>query len=161
MSTIPEGDVSLPAETPHEEEGRPGPVFWVGVALGWTAIGIGLFGLIDHPRSADAFKVLRLLVGLNVVNDAIVIPATLLLAFVVRRVAPRWVILPAQVWFIMAGGVSVYAYPLVGGFGRSKVNSSILPHNYAHSLLVVLGCITVFSALLAVRSWRRARFPHQ
>jgi hypothetical protein len=60
----------------------------------------------------------------------------------------------------MAGAVTVYAYPMVGDFGRSKVNPSILPHNYAHGLLMVLGCITVFSALLALRSWRRTRVTH-
>jgi hypothetical protein len=127
------------------------------VAIGWTVIGIGLFGVFDHPGSANAFKVFRLLIGLNVVNDAAVIPTLLLLAFAVRRLAPRWLIMPAQVWFIMAGAVTVYAYPMVGDFGRSKVNPSILPHNYAHNLLIVLGCITAFSAFLAWRSWRRAR----
>ncbi len=142
-------------ETPSSED--DGAVFWIGVAIGWAAIGIGLFGVFDHPRSANAFKVFRLLVGLNVVNDAVVIPILILLAFAVRRLAPRWLIMPAQVWFIMAGAVAVYAYPMVGDFGRSKVNPSILPHNYAHNLLIVLGCITAFSALLAWRSWRRAR----
>jgi hypothetical protein len=142
-------------ETATSEEG--GAVFWIGVAIGWTVIGVGLFGVFDHPGSANAFKVFRLLVGLNVVNDAVVIPTLLLLAFAVRRLAPRWLIMPAQVWFIMAGAVTVYAYPMVGDFGRSKVNPSILPHNYAHNLLIVLGCITAFSALLAWRSWRRAR----
>ncbi|HUC04766.1 MAG TPA: hypothetical protein VL961_05155 [Acidimicrobiales bacterium] len=161
MSVGPEDGIPPGAETSHGEEGRPGAAFWVGVALGWTAIGIGLFGLVDHPRSASAFKVLRLLIGLNVVNDAVVVPAVLLLALAVRRMAPRWFILPAQVWFIAAGSVSVYAYPLVGGFGRSKVNASILPHDYAHSYLIVLGCITAFSALLAWRSRRRARVSMQ
>ena len=148
------------AETSSPEEERHGAVFWVCVVVGWTAIGIGLFGVFDHPGSANAFKVFRLLIGLNIVNDALVVPTLLLLAFIVRRWAPRWLIVPAQVWFIMAGAATVYAYPMVGGFGRSKVNSSILPHDYAHSLLVVLGCITVFSALLALWSWRRARFSH-
>ena len=127
------------------------------MAIGWAAIGVGLFGVFDHPGSANAFKVFRLLIGLNVVNDAVVIPTLLLLAFTARRLAPRWLMMPMQVWFIMAGAVTVFAYPMVGDFGRSKVNPSILPHNYAHSLLIVLGCITVFSALLAWRSWRRAR----
>jgi hypothetical protein len=158
VSATPDESRDRNAETSSPGEG--GAVFWAGVAIGWIAIGIGLFGVFDHPGSANAFKVFRLLVGLNVVNDAVVIPALLVLAFVVRRYAPRWLILPAQVWFIMAGAVAVYAYPLVGGFGKSKVNPSILPHNYAHSLLIVLGCITAFSALLALRSWRRARLPH-
>lgn len=155
MTAAPEESGQPTGETSSEGEG--GAVFWAGVAIGWTAIGIGLFGVFDHPGSANAFKVFRLLVGLNIVNDAIVIPTILVLAFAVRRLAPRWLILPVQVWFIMAGTVVVYAYPLVGGFGRSKVNSSILPHDYAHSLLIVLGSITLFSALLALRSWRRAR----
>jgi hypothetical protein len=155
VSATPDDSGHRNAETSPPGEG--GAVFWTGVAIGWTAIGIGLFGVFDHPGSANAFKVFRLLVGLNIVNDAVVIPVLLVLAFAVRRYAPRWLILPAQVWFIMAGAVTVYAYPLVGGFGRSKVNPSILPHNYAHSLLIVLGCITAFSALLALRSWRRAR----
>jgi hypothetical protein len=145
-----------PTEDIHSSEEDSGALFWVLAAIGWTAIGIGLFGVFDHPGSANAFKVFRLLIGLNVVNDAVVIPTLLLLAFAVRRVAPRWLIMPLQVWFIVAGAVTVYAYPMVGDFGRSKVNSSILPHNYAHNLLIVLGCITVFSALLAWRSWRRA-----
>jgi hypothetical protein len=143
-------------ETPSSEEDS-GKVFWALAAIGWTVIGVGVFGVFDHPGSANAFKVFRLLVGLNVVNDAVVIPTLLLLAFAVRRLAPNWLMMPMQVWFIMAGAVAVYAYPLVGGFGRSKTNPSILPHNYAHNLLIVLGCITAFSALLAWRSWRRAR----
>lgn len=142
-------------ETPSSAEGSA--AFWALAAIGWTVIGVGLFGVFDHPRSANAFKVFRLLVGLNVVNDAVVIPTLLLLAFLVRRLAPNWLMMPVQVWFIMAGAVAVYAYPLVGDFGRSKTNPSILPHNYAHSLLIVLGCITAFSALVAWRSWRRAR----
>jgi hypothetical protein len=159
VSATPDESDHRNAETSSPGEG--GAVFWTGVAIGWTAIGIGLFGVFDHPGPANAFKVFRLLVGLNIVNDAVVIPALLVLAFAVRRYAPRWLILPAQVWFIMAGAVTVYAYPLVGAFGKSKVNPSILPHNYAHSLLIVLACITAFSALLALRSWRRARLSHR
>jgi hypothetical protein len=158
VSATPDESRHRNAETPSPGEG--GAVFWAGVVIGWTAIGIGLFGVFDHPKSANAFKVFRLLVGLNIVNDAVVIPALLLLAFAVRRYAPRWVLLPAQVWFIMVGAVTVYAYPFVGGFGKAKVNPSILPHNYAHSLLIVLTCVTAFSALLALRSWRRARLSH-
>lgn len=155
MTSTPNDPGPGTTETATSEEG--GAVFWIGVAIGWTVIGIGLFGVFDHPGSANAFKVFRLLVGLNVVNDAVVIPTLLLLAFAVRRLAPRWLIVPMQVWFIMTGAVSVYAYPMVGDFGKSKVNRSILPHNYAHNLLIVLGCITAFSALLAWWSWRRTR----
>ena len=149
MSAMSDESGQRTEETRSSEEDS-GAVFWALAAIGWTAIGVGLFGVLDHPGTANAFKVFRLLVGLNVVNDAVVIPTLILLAFVVRRLAPRWLIMPMQVWFIMAGAVTVYAYPMVGDFGRSKANPSILPHNYAHNLLIVLGCITAFSALLGL-----------
>ena len=54
-----------------------GPTFWILLVVGWIAIAIGLFGVFDHPRQASAFNVFRLLVGLNIVNDALAIPALL------------------------------------------------------------------------------------
>ena len=38
-------------------------VFWALATIGWIVIGIGLFGVFDHPGSANAFKVFRLLAG--------------------------------------------------------------------------------------------------
>ena len=149
----------VPAETADValEEQRPRASFWIGLVVGWTAIVIGLFGVLDHPRSAGAFKVLRLLIGINIVNDALVVPAILLLGFVVRRWMPRWLLIPAQVWLIISGLVTLYAYPLVRSYGKSKTNPSQLPFNYSHNLLIVLGCITLLCLGLALRSWKRDR----
>lgn len=152
-----------PASEADEETTRDGGdedhgvVFWIGLALGWVAIIIGVFGIFDHGAQANPFKVFRLLVGLNIFNDAVVVPLVLGLAFVLRRWAPRWLLVPAQVWLIIAGVVSLYSYPLVGDFGRKPSQPSELPFNYAHNLLIVLGCLTVFCAGLAVRSWRHQR----
>jgi hypothetical protein len=138
-----------------------GPTFWILLVVGWIAIAIGLFGVFDHPKQASAFNVIRLLIGLNIVNDAIAIPVLLLVAWVVRRWAPGWCLVPVQVWLIVAGIVILYAYPLVGSYGKARGNASQLPFNYAHNLLIVLGCITVGCGLLAYGSWRkdRARRP--
>ena len=86
---------------------------------GWIAIAIGLFGVFDHPKQASAFNVFRLLVGLNIVNDAIAIPVLLLVAWAVRRWAPAWCLVPVQVWLIVGGIVTLYAYPLVGSYGKA------------------------------------------
>jgi hypothetical protein len=153
----PPHDDRAPAVTSGSDEHGHGAVFWIGLVVGWTAIAIGIFGVLDHPSSASAFKVFRLLIGLNVVNDAIVVPVLLLLAVVVHKWAPPWLVVPAQVWFIMAGAVTLYAYPLVGGFGKSKANPSQLPFDYAHNLLIVLGGITALCGGLAFHSWQRYR----
>jgi hypothetical protein len=136
---------------------RHGIAFWIGFALGWIAIIIGLFGIFDHGAQANPFKVFRLLIGLNIFNDAVVVPVVLGVAFAVQRWAPRWLLVPAQVWLILCGVVSLYAYPLVGDFGRKPSQPSELPFNYAHNLFIVLGCISIFCAGIGVRSWRRQR----
>jgi hypothetical protein len=141
--------------SPEGEE--HGPIFWIFLVVGWIAIAIGLFGVFDHPKQASAFNVFRLLVGLNIVNDAIAIPALLLVAWAVWRWAPEWCLVPVQVWLIVGGIVTLYAYPLVGSYGKARANSSQLPFNYAHNLLIVLACVTVVCGLLAYRSWRKER----
>jgi hypothetical protein len=139
-----------------DAEAKPGKSFWAALTVGWVGILIGLFGIFDHPSEANPFKVFRLLVGLNIFNDAIVVPIVLGLAFAVHRWAPRWLLAPMQVWLVVSGVVSLYAYPLVGAFGKKPSQPSELPFNYAHNLLVVLGCISLFCVGLAIRSWRRA-----
>jgi hypothetical protein len=136
---------------------RHGAIFWIGLAVGWVIIIIGLFGIFDHGSQANPLKVFRLLIGLNIFNDAVVVPVVLCVAFALQRWAPRWLLAPAQVWLILCGVVSLYAYPLVGDFGRKPSQPSELPFNYSHNLFIVLGCISLFCAGLAVRSRRRQR----
>ena len=161
MTGRPEDGDRSPVGTAGSNDQDHGPLFWIGLVLGWTAIVIGLFGVLDHSSSANPFKVFRLLIGLNVVNDAVVVPILLLLAVVVHRWAPPWLVMPAEVWFIVSGVVVLYAYPLVGDFGRSKVNPSQLPFDYAHDLLIVLGCITVLCGAMAFRAWRHDRINRE
>ena len=149
------GSDAEPQRTLETDAEGHGITFWIGLAVGWVAILIGLFGIFDHGSQANPFKVFRLLIGLNIFNDAVVVPVVLGLAFAVHRWAPRWLLVPAQVWLIISGVTSLYAYPLVGDFGRKPSQPSELPFNYAHNLLIVLGCITLFCVGLAVRSWRR------
>ena len=146
-----------PQVSPETDAEGHGSSFWFGLTVGWVAILIGLFGIFDHTSQANPFRVFRLLIGLNLFNDAIVVPVVLGLGLAVHRWAPRWMLAPAQVWLIICGVVSLYAYPLVGDFGRKPSQPSELPFNYAHNLLIVLGCITVFCLGLAVRSRRRQR----
>ena len=155
--------MTQPTRDPHNAT-PPAPAdehhrrtFWICLAIGWGAIAVGVFGILDHPSDADPVRVFRLLVGLNITNDAVVVPVFLLAGFLLRRWAPRWLLAPAQAWLIVSGVVTLYAYPLVGHFGGAAGNPSELPHNYAHNLLVVVGLITLVCTALAVAAWRRDR----
>jgi hypothetical protein len=136
----------------------PGPLFWLTLAVGWGVIAFGVHGMASNWSGSNPPVVLRTIVGLNVVNDALVVPAVLLVAVACRRVLARWLVVPVDVGLILTAVVVVYSYPLVGSWGKSaRAGTSRLPWNYAHNLAVVVGVIWAACALLALWSWNRSR----
>jgi hypothetical protein len=136
---------------------RPHPARVASLIVGWAVIVFALNGMLSEPASNPP-NLFRLLIGLNVVNDALVIPIVLAISLLVRRVLPRWAILPVQVGLFASAVVVIYAYPLLGGWGHTaRAGPSRLPHDYADSLAWVLGAIWLVCALMAVaaRQWRR------
>jgi len=145
-----------PAGEPPVAE-RRGFFFWVGLVVGWGLIVFALHGLLtEHGTNPPAL--FRLLIGLNVVNDALVVPLLVVLALVVRRVVPRFAIVAVDVGLIASAVVLLYAYPLLGDWTRTtRAGDSRLPWDYAHNVAVVLAAIWFVCALLALLSWRRGR----
>ena len=89
-----------------------------------------------HDRgagSANPPHLFRLLIGLNVVNDAVVIPIVLAISVLVRRVLPRWCILSAQVGLFASAVVVLYAYPLLGDWGRTATGRLVAPAPTTHT----------------------------
>lgn len=158
MSDAPveSGDV-LPAKPVVPPRDRPHPAQVACLIVGWAVIVFALHGMISEPAS-NPHDLFRLLIGLNVVNDTLVIPVVLAISLLVRRVLPRWAILPVQVGLFASAVVVLYAYPLLGGWGHTaRAGPSRLPHDYAESLIWVLGAICLVCALgaIAARQWRR------
>ena len=144
------------AEPAHEAPHRPHLAQVACLVVGWAVIVFALHGMISEP-SANPPNLFRLLIGLNVVNDAIVIPIVLVISLLVRRALPRWALVPVQIGLFVSALVVLYAYPLLGGWGHTaRAGPSRLPHDYADSLAVVLGTIWVVCALgaVAARQWR-------
>ncbi len=140
---------------PGAQDHPHGPVFIASLVVGWAVIAFGLHGLVTQ---SNVTGVLRLLIGLNVLNDALVVPLLIGVAVLARRVLPGWLVVPVQIGLITSAVVALYAYPLVGSWGKSaRAGSSRLPWNYAHNLIVVLAAIWVVCALLALWSWHRRR----
>jgi hypothetical protein len=147
----------LPAEPVAAPRRRPHPAQVACLIVGWAVIVFALHGMISNP-GANPSNLFRLLIGLNVVNDALVIPIVLAISLLVRRALPRWAILPVQVGLFASVVVVLYAYPLLGGWAHTtRAGPSRLPHDYADSLAWVLGIIWLVCALGAIgaRQWRR------
>jgi hypothetical protein len=151
-----ESETTATGEPPREVQHRPHPAQVACLVVGWAVIVFALHGMISEP-STNPPNLFRLLIGLNVVNDAIVIPVVLVISLLVRRVLPRWALGPVQIGLFASAVVVLYAYPLLGGWGHTaRAGPSRLPHDYADSLALVLGTIWVACALgaLAARQWR-------
>jgi len=148
--------VSTAPEKGAAEPGEHGPLFWVFLLVGWAVIIFAIHGMVaDRANPPGVWK---LLVGLNIVNDALVAPVLVVVAVLVRRLVPGWLVAPLDVGLIASAVVTLYAYPLVGSWGKSAAAGySRLPFDYAHSLLMVLGAIWFACALLALWSWSRKR----
>ncbi len=141
-----------------ERAQNPGPLFWMALGVGWGIIGFGIHGIVSNWSGSNPPVLLRSAIGLNVVNDALVAPAVVAVAFACRKFLPRWSLLSVQVGLIVSAAVVLYSYPLVGSWGKSsRAGPSQLPWNYAHNLEIVLGVIWTACALLAAWSWSRAR----
>jgi hypothetical protein len=138
--------------TDHPTEAPAGPIRLACLVIGWGVIVFALHGILEGS-STSSFHLFRLLIGLNLFNDAVAIPVVLGISLAVRRFAPDWAKAPAQVALFVSGMVVLYAYPLVGGFGRtSRTGYSRLPFDYSRNLLVVLGLIWLCCGLFA--AWR-------
>ena len=130
------------------------------LVLGWAVIIFAIHGMVGDP-SANPPHLFRLLIELNVLNDAIVVPVVIVLALLLRRWLPGWLLLPVQAGLVSSALVTLYAAPLVGGWGKSvAAGSSRLPFDYAHNLLEVLAVVWVVCGLWALGRRRLARPRH-
>jgi len=152
-SARPSQETVGPLQSKRPPKERVGRLRWTCLLAGWGVIAFALHGMIaDRVNPSGIF---RILIELNVVNDALVAPLVIVAAAVLRRTVPRWSLVPLDVGLISSAVVTLYAYPLVGSWGKTRAAGfSRLPFDYAHSLLMVLGAIWFVCALMALWSWR-------
>jgi hypothetical protein len=145
-------------------EGLPGKAFWIGFAVGWAVMALGVGGLIANRSDTKPVEVAYWFVELALVHDAVVAPG----AFVVGALATRWlpptVRGPVRGALALSAVVIVFALPLVQRLG-ARQNSSVLPVAYGPNLAIVLGAIWLATAGVVARrllkrrqqGWRLAR----
>ena len=98
-------------------------------------------GLLHFHRSTNPWVVAKLVVGLDIVHDFVVVPVVLVIGVVVTRIVPPSARRPLIGGLVLSAVVTLYAYPFVRGFGRSAATPSRLPDNYATGLVTVLAIV--------------------
>jgi hypothetical protein len=132
---------------------RRGASFWIGLAIGWATIVVGVRGLIIDRDLTNPKNLVGWLVGLAIAHDAFVAPAVYVAAVVAGRLLPRRAVVPVRLGLATSALLVIVAWPLVRGYGRRESNPSALPLDYGRNLVA---CLLVVWA--AVGAWIVADF---
>ena len=129
-------------------------VFWLLAGIGFTAMGFGVYGLIDNSHQTHPDQWIRWFVGAAIAHDFVLAPIVALLGVVaIRRIpAPYRGIVHGAL--IASGIVALTAYPFVRGYGRRPDDPSVLPNNYALGLAAVLAVIWLVAGGMTLRAVR-------
>jgi hypothetical protein len=141
---------------PAASEPRRGVAFWVAVVIGIGLIAVGISTMVDRGVST-ILNVGVVTVASDLAHDLVLLPVVAVLALALRRVPPvaRAPIGAALGWTLV---VMIVAVPLIGAYGRTPNNPSVLPLDYATAIPTALGIGWVLCALwLGLRVTAQAR----
>jgi len=126
-----------------------------GVGLAAAAYGVVL--LLERGLS-NLEATLTWLIGGVVVHDAVLAPATILVAWLAVRLVRRDRLTPWAVALVLLGPLTLLAVPVLGRFGARADNPSLLDRNYwaGWSAVVVVVCAGILVARYAERRRRAA-----
>jgi hypothetical protein len=115
----------------------------VGLALGLPVIAYGMGGVLVDDADTHPAELARWVVGAAIVNDFLVLPIAIVVAFVLRRVVPATVWPPVRAGLLCSAVLCAVAWPLVRGYGEDPANPSLFPRNYGAGLVAALGVVWV------------------
>jgi hypothetical protein len=135
-----------------------GWTFWVGLLIGWSLIAYAVWGMWSQQADANPPGLLKWVLGLALLHDAVVAPVVTVAGLLLAAVLPERVRGPVIAALGASVLVVVFAIPLVRTFGKRELNSSTLPLDYSRNLVIVLVVIwAVALAVVAVRARRSER----
>ncbi len=145
-------------QTPdHRGDRRPARVgFWIGLAIGGAVMAYGVRGALEGLGTGNPTKLAIWVVGLDLAHDLVLAPVVVVVGLLLGRVLPHRLRGPVRTAAALSGLVVLFSWPLIRAFGRRPGNSSTLPLNYAHSVLILLAGIWLIAAIVVGIRWRRS-----
>ncbi len=151
MSTLPEAPPALEDETPH------GASWWLLLLAGGAIFAFGLYGLLHNSTQTRPGDWIKWVGGSVIVHDALLGPVVLVAGFLLARLLPPAIRPGIQATLAVCGVVAIMSVPVLKHAGRRPDNPSLLPHDYAANLLIVLAVILVGGIALTLARTARDR----
>jgi hypothetical protein len=111
------------------------------LVLGWGVMAFGVVSLFHSSSRTHPDQWVRWFLGSLVAHDFIVAPVVFTIgALLVGRIPAPWRA-PIQGGLIATGILTLMSWPFLRGYGRDPNDPSVLPNNYAVSLVIVLAVV--------------------
>ncbi|HEY5905422.1 MAG TPA: hypothetical protein VIX39_06395 [Actinomycetota bacterium] len=118
-------------------------------------MGFGVVSLLSKAGATKPLNFAVFFVGLALVHDVLVAPATIAIATGLRGVSPRTgrgLLFGA---LVVSAVVVLFSVPLLFGWGAQPDNPSFLPRNYPLGLALVLAVVWGVAAAVLIARTRR------
>jgi hypothetical protein len=143
-----------------EEHERPGPGFWIGLALGTPIMFYGAYELVHQAGWPRAFEVAKWLGGGVLLHDLVLVPIVLAVVWAIGPVSPPLVRNPVRAGVLGSALIVAIGWPALRQYGNRPDNATIHPLDYGTSVvtaLAVLWCAVALWILVAFLRRTRAR----
>lgn len=138
--------------TSERESSHHGPLFWAGVVVGGAMMSWALVAAFVDMGRETATTWLVWWVGLDLVNDLLVLPMTVGVGWLVLRFVPRRARGPVQAGLFATAVALALAYAPATSTAIRTGNPTIQPLNYATATLTVVAVI--WTVVLTWLAWR-------
>jgi hypothetical protein len=145
-----------PRHLPAGGSRRHGPAFWLALVAGWLVIAWALRGVWRQRGGTVPRGFARWFLGVGLGHDLLVLPLVAVAAALTGRL-PRLVRLPVQAGLAVTAVVTVFAWPLLRGYGRRSTNPTVLPLDYPTAYATVLAVVWAIVVVLVVAGVARTR----
>lgn len=136
-----------------------GARFWICAVIGLAIAGFGLGGLLtaDFLGSTGSWAVYFF--GGLLVHDLLIAPFVVVVSATLLFVTGRRSRPVVQATAILIGVLTLASLPVLLGEGKLVSNPSLLPHDYARNLALVLVIVVIAAAIGIFRVSRRRSSP--
>ena len=125
--------------------------FWLGLAAGTPLMAIGVWGILRDAAVTSPFNFALWFIGGNLVHDFLLAPLVFLAGYALQRRVLGRHLGRVQCGLVLSGVVLLFALIPLLGLGKSRLEPTVQPLNYALGIAVTLA--VVWASALLVRPW--------
>jgi len=133
-------------------------LFWTMAAAGAPLMLFGFFGVFNEARRTNPTHWFAWFLGVALFHDFVIAPAVFAVGIVLKKGLPPRVRAAIQAGLVVSALVVLISLPGLGGFGKHKLNATILPNDYVWGLAVVVAI--AFGGAVII-SWLGTQIPRR